>query len=110
MLRLQNPRLADYVRGSYAAADLTRLHKFLDEAGTFHFPALASGLFPAAHVSADDVSGYASIWIRDNAHVAHALFIDGQAKKAAAAVAGMQKFFRTQLPKIADVLADRADH
>lgn len=110
MLRLQNNRLADYVRGSYTAADLKRLHQFLAEAGTFDFPALPSGLFPAAHVAADHVSGYASIWIRDNAHVAHALLVDGQQAKAAAAVAGMAKFLRTQLPKIADVLADRADH
>lgn len=109
MLRLQNPRLAEYLRGSYTAADLARLHQFLDEAGTFDFPALPSGLFPAAHVTADHASGYASVWIRDNAHVAHALFIDGQKAKAAATVAGMAKFLRTQLPKVADVLADKAD-
>jgi phosphorylase kinase alpha/beta subunit len=109
MLRLQNPRLAEYLRGSYTADDLKRLHQFLDQAGTFDFPALPSGLFPAAHVAADHSSGYASIWIRDNAHVAHALFVDGQTAKAAAAVAAMAKFFRTQLPKIADVLAGKAD-
>ena len=110
MFTLQNPRLADFVRDSYTLDDLRRLTQFLREAGTFHFPALPSGLYPAAHVSADHSSGYASVWIRDNAHVAQSLFEDGQTEAAARAIVGMARFLATQLPKIAEVLAGRADH
>ena len=44
MLRIYNPRLLDYLRYQYTLDDVRRLTSFLREAGTFHFPALASGL------------------------------------------------------------------
>jgi hypothetical protein len=110
MLRIHNPRLLDYLRYSYTADDVRRLTQFLREAGTLHFPALPSGLYPAAHVSHDDLSGYASVWVRDNAHVAYALHEDGQQDAAARTVVGLGKFFATQKRRIADVLAGRADH
>lgn len=109
MLRVHNLRLLDYLRHSYTADDVRRLREFLQNQGTFAFPALPSGLFPAAHLPADDVSGYANIWVRDNAHVARALHLDGQTEAAARAVSGMVAFFGTQERRIADVLAGRAD-
>lgn len=109
MLRVHNLRLLDYLRHSYTADDVRRLSDFLRNQGTFAFPALANGLFPAAHVAADDLSGYSSVWLRDNAHVAYALHLDGQSEAAARAVAGLVKFLVTQLPKIDEVLAGRID-
>jgi phosphorylase kinase alpha/beta subunit len=101
--------LLDYLRHSYSAADVRRLLDFLRNQGTFNFAALPSGLFPAAHLSADDVSGYANVWVRDNAHVAGALHLDGQSAAAARAAAGLAAFFGTQEPRIAEVLAGRLD-
>jgi len=109
MLRLHNPRLLDFLRFRYSVEDLRRLTAFLREAGTFHFPALDSGLHPAAHVSHDDPSGYASIWIRDNAHVAHAHAVDGRPKEAAAVVGGLTKFLGTQAARITAVLEGASD-
>lgn len=109
MLRIYNPRLLDYLRYQYTLDDVRRLTTFLREAGTFHFPALASGLHPAAHVSHDDPSGYASIWVRDNAHVAHAHLVDGRPEAAAAVVSGLAKFLSTQRKRIQAVLDGEND-
>ena len=109
MLRIYNPRLLDFLRYQYTLDDVRRLTSFLREAGTFHFPALASGLHPAAHVSHDDPSGYASIWVRDNAHVAHAHLVDGRPEAAAAVVLGLAKFLATQRKRIQAVLDGEND-
>ncbi|MGC3971459.1 MAG: glycoside hydrolase family 15 protein [Pirellulales bacterium] len=109
MLRIHNPRLLDYLRHRYSLDDVRRLTTFLREAGTFHFPALASGLHPAAHVSHDDPSGYASVWVRDNAHVAHAHWGDGRPQEAAAVVGGLTKFLATQHARITAVLEGKVD-
>jgi phosphorylase kinase alpha/beta subunit len=108
-IRYHNRRLDPWIRDRYSPADLQGLVAFLRREGTFHFPALPSGLFPAAHVPHDHVSGYASVWIRDNAHVAHALLVDGRPEAAARTVAGMAAFLRTQTLRIAEVLAGRRD-
>ncbi len=109
MLRLHNPRLLDYLRFGYSADDVRRLTEFLRAAGTFHFPALATGLHPAAHLPEDDISGYSSVWIRDNAHVAHAQLVDGRPDAAARVVEGLASFLKTQQARIAAVLEDRTD-
>lgn len=109
MLRVHNLRLLDYLRHSYTAADVRRLRDFLRSQGTFDFPALPSGLFPAAHLPGGEKSVYTSVWLRDTAHVAHALHLDGQTEAAARAVAGLTTFFATQLPRIGEILAGRID-
>jgi phosphorylase kinase alpha/beta subunit len=109
MIHYHNHRLLPLIRDAYAPADIERLVDFLHREGTFHFPALPSGLFPAAHVAHDHSSGYASVWIRDNAQVAYALAVDGRPAEAARTVAGMGKFLHSQTPRIAEILAGRLD-
>ncbi|MCE9605127.1 MAG: glycoside hydrolase family 15 protein [Planctomycetia bacterium] len=109
MLRIHNPRLLDYLRHRYQPEDLRRLIAFLRGEKTFHFPALSTGLYPAAHLAEGDSSGYASVWVRDNVHVAHAHLIDGQHEIARKIVVGLVSFFGTQRKRIADVLAGVAD-
>ncbi len=110
MLLVHNDRLLDYLRHHYTTADIERLTQFLQSAGTFDFPALDTGLYPAAHLAADDPSGYANVWIRDNVHVAHALVIDGQTTLAVRTVQGLAAFLQTQLPRISRILDGSADH
>lgn len=110
MLRLHNLRLLDYLRFHYTLADVARLDEFLHSAGTFHFPALSNGLYPAAHLSAEHASGYANVWIRDNVYVAHALLVDGQVEAGAAVVSGLAQFLTTQQSRIANILDRSADH
>jgi hypothetical protein len=110
MLLVHNVRLLDYLRYQYSPADVQRLTDFLRREGTFRFPALPTGLYPAAHLADDDPSGYANVWIRDNVHVAHALSVDGQTEAAVRTVQGFATFLQTQLPRIARILDGTADH
>lgn len=109
MLPLHNLRLLDYLRHRYTADDVRRLREFLRAEGTFRFEPLAEGVYPAAHVGAGDLSGYASIWIRDNVHVAHAHLIDGDVEAARRTAAGLTKFLSTQHPRLRSLFAGMAD-
>lgn len=109
MLRVHNPRLLDYLRFRYQPEDVRRLVAFLRGEKTFHFPALSTGLYPAAHLAEGDTTGYSSVWVRDNVHVAHAHLVDGHPEIAAKIVAGLVQFFSTQKKRIADVLAGLTD-
>lgn len=106
MFRIHNSRLEPFLRDVYTPADLARLDQFLHSAGTFHFPALTNGLYPAAHLAEGDPSGYANVWVRDNVHIAHALWLDGQTARAVQTVHALVAFMRSQLPRIARVLDD----
>ena len=111
MLRVHNPRLLDYLQlrlhgGRRRSADgvlAAGRHVSLSRRSP-------SGLYPAAHVAHDDSSGYASVWVRDNAHVAHAHLIDGQPEAAARVVSGWRSSSRRRRARIAAVLAGSADH
>ena len=54
--------------------DAGRVLAFLEQQGTFRFPTLATGLFSAAAGEGGDLdmTGYQSVWVRDNIHIAHA--------------------------------------
>ncbi len=110
MVLIHNDRLLDFLRYRYSLADVRHLTNFLSQAGTFYFPALRSGLYPAAHVTDDHPSGYSSVWVRDNVHVAHALLLDGQVEQAVHTVRGLLAFQRTQLDRVGAVIAGDLDH
>lgn len=68
-----------------------QLISFLDSKETFSFPALENGLFPAA--IAHESTGYQSIWVRDNIHIAHALFAVGKETPACKAMSTLTDYF-----------------
>ncbi len=110
MLLIHNVRLLDYLRHRYSLTEVRALTNVLRNAGTFHFPALPSGLYPAAHVADDDPSGYSSVWVRDNVHVAHALLVDGHVDRAVHTVRGLLAFLGTQLGRVEALIAGDLDH
>ncbi len=63
-----------WVDETSTAEDLRGLMRFLTERGTFQFPSLSNGLFSASAGGSEDitVTGYHSIWLRDNMHIAWA--------------------------------------
>jgi phosphorylase kinase alpha/beta subunit len=74
-LRLDEDALSD---GS------VQLYEKLAEHGTFDFIPYASGLFPASALPSEkaEATGMGLAWLRDNAHVAHALYEAGRRKLA----------------------------
>jgi GH15 family glucan-1,4-alpha-glucosidase len=83
-----------FIRDDYTGDNISSIHQFLNSQGTFYFPALPTGLFPAAHLSArGEYSGYDKVWVRDNIHVAHGLYITGQPEMAVRAARCILDYF-----------------
>ena len=107
-----SPILADYLRTSYTAADIDLLTTMLHEQGTFNFPRLESGLFPAAVSGSPDLdyTGYDNVWVRDNIQIAHAHWLIGKNDIAVDTVRAVMKYFLRYRKRIDDVNAGVADH
>ena len=99
------------IREDSLAEDARRVLAFLEERGTFRFPTLKTGLFSAAAGDgADfDVTGYRSVWVRDNVHIAHAHWVWGEPGKAAAAMASLMSYFVRHRHRFSDAIAGRSD-
>jgi len=99
------------IREDFLAEDARRVLAFLEERGTFRFPTLNTGLFSAAAVEGAefDVTGYRSVWVRDNVHIAHAHWVWGETDKAAAAMASLMSFFVKHRHRFTDAIAGRSD-
>lgn len=99
------------IREDFLAEDARRVLAFLEERGTFRFPTLKTGLFSAAAGDGAefDVTGYRSVWIRDNVHIAHAHWVWGEADKAVAAMVSLMSFFVKHRHRFADAIAGRSN-
>ncbi len=84
-------------------AETDQLIDFLESQDTFSFPALENGLFPAA--IAHESTGYQSIWVRDNIHVAHALNAVGKTEPARKAVATLAAYFLKHRDRFDKIIA-----
>lgn len=93
-VKIHHPEIARLVADDYTHESLAEVRARLDAAGTLRFTPLASGLFSAAHLSAENKSsGYGAVWVRDNIHVAHALWRDGAVGQALATLRALLAFF-----------------
>ncbi len=85
---------ATWIDASSDADHVSSIFTFLREQGTFNFPSLSNGLFPAAAgVGEDfDATGYRNVWIRDNVQIAYAHFRVGQIDVAVNCVRAIATF------------------
>ncbi len=81
------------------------LISFLESQETFSFPPLNNGLFPAA--IAHESTGYQSIWVRDNIHVAHALYAIGNDQPACKAMAALTDYFSKHRDRFDDMISGK---
>lgn len=98
-----------YLRTVYRPAEVRALVEFLDAAGTFRFPALPNGLFSAAIATSQEqeYTGYASVWLRDNVHIAHMFQVLGRSGEATRNITALTQFLQTQLPKLDAIVCGR---
>lgn len=82
-----------------------QLISFLDSQGTFSFPALDNGLFPAA--IAHESTGYQSIWVRDNIHIAHALYTVGNGEAAGKAMTTLTEYFIKHRDRFDEIISGK---
>lgn len=103
---VHNDEVARLVKANYTLADLSDINLLLQQQGTFRFPALENGLFPAAIVeSSTSYTGYAAVWIRDNIYAALSHFVLGKTQAALKNAQCLMQYFRKyrlRLEKIID--------
>ena len=81
---VQNEKLLTYMTDHYDPARLRQLRRFLERQGVFKMVPLRTHVFPAAVVTrSTSQSGYQHVWVRDNVHVSHALYVSGHVRAAA---------------------------
>lgn len=68
---VNNEHLSEFIKPKYTTLhDIHRIELFLENKGTFCFPALENGLFSAALLGKErEYTGYTNIWVRDNIHI-----------------------------------------
>lgn len=93
------------------ASDVDAIVNFLTAQGTFYFPTLSTGLFSAAAAENPEfrMTGYQNVWVRDNIHVAHALWVIGEKQIAVAAVRSFVQFYEKYRHKFVDIIEGRVD-
>lgn len=91
--------------------DAQRILHFLEQQGTFRFPTLGSGLFSAAIGDSGEfqLTGYRSVWIRDNIHIAHAHLVWGDAAKARGVLQALMKYLQKHQHRFTDAIEGRCD-
>ncbi|WP_339135227.1 MAG: glycoside hydrolase family 15 protein [Candidatus Electrothrix sp. GW3-4] len=70
--------LVEFERNRFNYDYCMEFMEFLDEKGTFQFPMLDNGLFPAAILDeSTEYTGYSAVWIRDNIFVGYSYYVSG---------------------------------
>ncbi|HUG20708.1 MAG TPA: glycoside hydrolase family 15 protein [Planctomycetaceae bacterium] len=105
---IHNSNLEVYLQRDWSRESLDQLESLLISRGTFEFPSLPNGLFPAA--VAEGYTGYGNVWVRDNVHLAHHFHVLGETHCAAGIVRGLTQFLMTQTSKIEQVIAGELTH
>ncbi len=107
---LHNDRIAQLVKTKYNVQDLRDIRMLLQERGTFHFPALDNGLFPAAIVAAStEYTGYAAVWVRDNVYVAYAHYIMGETDIALKTINCLMQYFHKHKIRFENIINSQVD-
>jgi phosphorylase kinase alpha/beta subunit len=105
-----HPEARPRIRIGDGVAHLDRLLAELTAGGTFRFPALANGLFPASPVGPDaEYTGYKYVWVRDNVYVALAHFLTGSADVAWRNLNTLADYFLRHRRRFEDIIAGTAD-
>jgi hypothetical protein len=91
--------------------DAKRIAAFLEQQGTFRFPTLSTGLFSAAAGEGGDfeLTGYRSVWVRDNIHIAHAHLVCGEPAKAVTAMQSLLTYFGKYQSRFTDAISGKSN-
>ncbi|HAC64711.1 MAG TPA: phosphorylase kinase [Cyanothece sp. UBA12306] len=94
MLIINNEKLLDFLQFTYTLQEIKIISEFLEDQNTFNFPCLESGLFSAATLTEDaEYTGYTSVWVRDNIHVAHSHYVLGNFAIASRNAQALMNYF-----------------
>ncbi len=114
-MTLENRQVLEDLMGRLDRTDLPvdelkSLAALLRESGTFHFPILDNGLYPAAAIRADnEYTGYGNVWVRDNVQIAHARQIAGDGSLSGLTAQSLMRHFTSQRPRFQGIIDGTLD-
>jgi phosphorylase kinase alpha/beta subunit len=110
MLVIHNQRLLERMRSRYERQDIEQLQQWLEQAETFQFEPLPTGLFSAASVGEEtDYTGYSRVWVRDNVLVAHAHWVWGEVAIAQGVMRALLAYFQKHQQRFEAMIHGKAD-
>ncbi|MEM8808832.1 MAG: glycoside hydrolase family 15 protein [Cyanobacteria bacterium P01_G01_bin.38] len=92
----------------YSLKSLMGIYQTLLRHNTFEFPRLETGLFSASASAGADYTGYASAWVRDNIHIAHAHYVVGKKAIAVNNIETLLQYFTQHRGRLETII--RAGH
>lgn len=101
-------RLTPYIRDAYTVNDLDALRTYLESQGTFEFVPLTSGLYPATPTNSE-AGRYRYVWVRDNVHIAHALWQSGSEEEAVTVIQALVRYFDRHADRFDACIDGRVD-
>lgn len=105
-------RSAEWLSGPVTAELVASVRTFLTRQGTFEFPRLSTGLFSAAAGEGADfeLSGYRSVWVRDNIQIAWAHLAAGLGSSIpVVCVEAIASFYQRYRQRFVEIIEGRAD-
>jgi len=103
----QDGLLQYLIAEEYTPQSLAKIRETLDAHGTHAILPVEHGLFAATAVpSANSVSGYHNVWVRDNVLVANSFRLRGELAPAITCMQGLSQFFARQRPRFLDIIQD----
>ncbi|MGV2333815.1 MAG UNVERIFIED_CONTAM: glycoside hydrolase family 15 protein [Planctomycetaceae bacterium] len=105
-------RSAEWLSGPVTADLVASIRTFLTRQGTFEFPRLSTGLFSAAAGEGADfeLSGYRSVWVRDNIQIAWAHLAAGLGSSIpVVCVEAIAAFYQRYRQRFVEIIEGRAD-
>ena len=108
---VHNRALSGFIKDSYEPGDIQNIFELLDRNGTFTFPVLSNGLFPAANLEASSLyTGYSNVWVRDNIYVAYAHYLNGETETTLRNVKILVKYFLKHNWRFEEIIAGELDY
>ncbi len=105
MLIIHNEQLLNWMQVNYQGADLQTLVTHLLNKGTFNFPRLDNGLFPAAVLDQKtEYTGYSNVWVRDNVYVAYAHYVWGKTEIAVQNAQTLMRYFTQHRSRFENII------
>lgn len=98
------------MKSSYTPDEIQYIYNYLESENTFHFPVRENGLFPAVLTETEtEYTGYDSMWVRDNIHIAHAHHILGKDNVAVKNVQTLADYFNKHRYRFENIIENKVD-
>ncbi len=107
---IHNKELSRFIKDAYLPEDLQNIRNLLMRHGTFSFPVLPNGLFPAASFKTSNLyTGYGNVWVRDNIYIAYAHYLNGDTKTALKTVKTLADYFTKNKWRFEKIISGELD-